>query len=166
MEKVKTPFYDKIEIAAIIVLFTAMVAISGFTVISRYCFSFTFSWAEQATRVMFVWLTFAGVSWAGLHNLHMRVAVLSNLLGVRGGRVLLFLGEWITVLFSLYMAYKIFGVMLVVHSRKQVFSAMPWAPVWVMYLGGVLGMIGLAARILQRQIRNKRLAATEGGTQC
>lgn len=165
MEKTKTPFYDKIEIAIIVVLFTAMVAISGFTVISRYCFSFTFSWAEQITRIMFVWLTFAGISWAGLHGLHMRVAVLANLVGTRGGRALLFLGDVITILFSIYMSYKIYGVMMVVYARKQMFSAIPWMPVWIMYLAGVVGLAGLALRIIQRQVRGRSRPAADAAVQ-
>lgn len=153
MEPKKTPFYDKIEIWVITILFTAMVAISGFTVFSRYLFSYTASWAEQITRIMFVWLTFAGISWAGLHGLHMRVAVLANLLKSKNGRRLMLVGDSITVLFSIYMSYKIYGVMSVVHRREQVFSAIPSMPVWIMYLGGVLGMAGLALRLIQRHIR-------------
>ena len=51
--KTKTPWYNKIEMAIIVVLFSCMTLITFGSVVSRYCFSFTFSWAEQLTRVMF-----------------------------------------------------------------------------------------------------------------
>lgn len=72
--KTKTPWYNKIEMAIIVVLFSCMTLITFGSVVSRYCFSFTFSWAEQLTRVMFVWITFAGISLAGLRGAHMRVS--------------------------------------------------------------------------------------------
>lgn len=162
MQNEKIPIYDKIEIFIIILLFTFMVAISGFTVFSRYLFSFTFSWAEQITRIMFVWITFAGISWAGLLGHHMRVNLLSKFLG-KGGRYLMWAGDCITVLFGVYMAYKIFGVMSTIYKREQVFSAMPWMPVWIMYLAGVLGMLGLSIRTIQRNIRAIRSPATADG---
>ncbi len=152
MDKKKTPFYDRIELWVIIALFTFMVAVSGFTVFSRYIFSFTFSWAEQITRIMFVWITFAGISWAGLLGHHMRVNLLSKYLG-KPGRYLLLIGDIITVAFGIYMGCKIFGVMATIYRREQMFSAMPWMPVWLMYLAGVLGMFGLAIRTIQRNIR-------------
>ncbi len=155
MQNEKTPFYDKIEVTLIILLFAFMVIISGFTVFSRYFLSFTFSWAEQITRVMFVWLTFAGISWAGLLGHHMRVNLLSKFLG-KNGRYLMWIGDFITVVFGLYMAYKIYGILMTNYRREQVFSAMPWMPVWIMYLAGVLGMIGLAVRTIQRNIRAHR----------
>lgn len=63
------------------------------------------------------------------------------------------------------MAYKIFGVMMVVVNRGQLFATVPWIPVWVMYLAGVLGMIGLSLRVIQSRLKYLReqrpAAATE-----
>lgn len=50
------------------------------------------------------------------------------------------------------MCYKIGNMMLVVIQRRQVFSSMPWMPVWVMYLAGCLGMAGLSIRVIQSRV--------------
>ncbi|MDR1520062.1 MAG: TRAP transporter small permease [Planctomycetota bacterium] len=158
MDKSKAPFYDKIELAVIIVFFSLMLAITAFTVCSRYIFSFTFSWAEQLTRIMFVWITFAGISWAGKLGVHMRVSAVAGVLGEKYGRLLVWFGDAVTVFFGFHMAYKIAGVMLVVYKRGQIFATVPWIPVWIMYLAGVLGMLGLSLRIIQ-----SRLGASRAG---
>ena len=50
----KTPFYNRIEEYIIIALLTVIVVILTFSVITRYIFSFTFSWAEELSRFCLV----------------------------------------------------------------------------------------------------------------
>ncbi|GHS87933.1 hypothetical protein AGMMS49957_08660 [Synergistales bacterium] len=148
----KTPFYNKIELAIIVVLFTAMVAITFMSVILRYFFSFTFSWAEQLTRVMYVWITYAGVSWAGGLNVHLRVYALCELLGKRIGYWIFLFGDIVTIIFGFFMSYKVSYIMMNALKRGQTFPSMSWCPVWVMYLAGVLGLAGLSLRIIQSRV--------------
>jgi TRAP-type C4-dicarboxylate transport system permease small subunit len=152
-ETKKRHFCDRIEMAVIVVMFTVMVIVTAFTVFSRYFFHFTFSWAEQFTRVLFVWVSFAGISLAGKLNAHMRVSALTIFMGEKKGKLLLLAGDFIAVIVGLYLAYKIATVMLLTIQRKQFFSAIPWCPVWVMYLGGVLGMLGFVCRVIQGRLK-------------
>jgi TRAP-type C4-dicarboxylate transport system permease small subunit len=149
IEKKKESFYEKIEIAIILILFTLMVVVIAFSVTSRYIFSFTFSWAEQFTRLMFVWVTFAGISLAGKRGAHMRVSAITMVVGEKAGRWVFILGDAVCALFGFFISYKIYGIMMVAIQRKQVFTAMPWMPVWIMHLAGVIGMAGFAVRCIQ-----------------
>lgn len=154
----KEPFYNNIERYIIIVLFTAMTTIVAFTVFSRYLFNFTFSWAEQMAKLLLVWTSFAGISWAGRVDAHMRVTALS-LLTKKNPKIfdiVFLIGDLIAAAYCFYLAYKIFGTLLMIKSQSQVFSAMPFIPKWVMYLAGVLGMAGMGIRILQRSYISNR----------
>lgn len=162
MEK-KTPWYDKIEIFIILVLFSAMTIITFTSVVSRYCFNFTFSWAEQLVRFMFVWITFAGISLAGLRGAHMRVTAITLLIGEKKGRYVFWLGDLVTIAFALFIAWKMALVTRNNFVNKQVFTAMTWMPVWCMYISGVLGMIGLAIRTATRMIKEIKAFKAEGG---
>ena len=64
----KAPWYDKIEKAVIIVLFIIMTVILFVNVVTRFGFGYTASWTEQAARILFTWMTFCGVSLAGLEG--------------------------------------------------------------------------------------------------
>lgn len=105
MDKPREPFYNQIEKYIIIVLFTLMVIITAFTVFSRYLFSFTFSWAEQSTRIMFVWVSFAGISWAGRLGVHMRVSAITMLTGRKIGDYFILFGDIVTICFGFVMCY-------------------------------------------------------------
>ena len=165
--KKKTPWYDLIEIAIIVVLFSCMTLILFTSVVSRYCFSFTFSWAEQLTRVMFVWITFAGISLAGKRGAHMRVTAITLLIGEKRGKYVFWLGDLITIGFALFVGYRMVLVTQNTIINHQVFTSMTWMPVWVMYISGVLGMAGFAIRTAVRMIgeirADRQKTLKEGG---
>lgn len=147
--KKKQPWYNKIEIFFILILFTAMTFIMFFTVVSRYLFNFTFSWAEQITRVMFVWVTFAGISLAALRGAHMRVSAISLILGDKVSKYVFWFGDIVAALFGFGISYYMFNCTMNAITNHQVFTAVPWLNVGVMYAAGVLGMIGFGIRNIQ-----------------
>ena len=153
MEKKKTPWYDNIEKAIIIVLFLVMLAVLFCNVVTRFCFSYTPSWAEQAARILFVWMSFAGTSLAGMTGSHLQVTAASMVVGEKRFNYILWIGDIIVVLFGLFMAYKIYGVMMTVMASGQTFPTIRWLPSWVLYFPGVMGMLGLSARIIQKRVR-------------
>ena len=77
----KAPWYDKIEIAMIIVIFSILTVILFVNVVTRFCFHYTATWSEQAARYLFVWMTFAGVSLAGKTSSHLQVTVANMVFG-------------------------------------------------------------------------------------
>ena len=73
----KVPFYNQIEKYMIVSMFLVMTVIIALNVVTRFVFNFTLSWGEQLARLLLVWTSFAGISWAGMINAHMRVTALS-----------------------------------------------------------------------------------------
>ncbi len=148
----KDKWYNKIEAFIIIVLFTAMIILTFFNVISRFIFHFTLSWTEQLSRFFFVWVVYAAVSWAGGINAHLRVYALCEIVGKKIGYYLILLGDIVTMFFGIYMVYKITALMLNAFKLNQTFPSMQWCNVGWMYLAGVLGMSGLVIRIIQSRV--------------
>lgn len=147
--KKKEPWYNQIEKIIIMILFTLMTAIMFFSVVSRYCFNFMFSWAEQVTRIMFVWATFAGISLAALRGAHMRVSAISMLIGEKNSKYVFWFGNIVAAIFGLVISYYMFNCTMNAISNKQTFTAVPGLNVGVMYVAGVIGMIGFAIRNIQ-----------------
>ena len=150
----KKAFYNNIERYLIIALFIVMIIITALNVVTRFFFNFTLSWGEQLARLLLVWISFAGVSWAGLINVHMRVTAISLLFKKHPKvfDIILLVADIITVIFSFYISYRIAVFTIMIASQGQVLSAMPFTPKWVMYLAGVLGMAGLGVRIIQKNV--------------
>lgn len=148
----KTTGKSKIEEYILAVLFAAMVVITAVNVFTRYCLAYTFSWAEQVTRILFVWITMVGVSLAGLQGKHLKVTALNMVLPKKTGKIVLFIGNIISAIFGVIIAYYIFSLILNMLEYAQTFSAVPWLPVWVMYIPGVIFMLGFVIRLFQGEI--------------
>lgn len=147
--KKKEPWYNQIEKIIIMILFTLMTAIMFFSVVSRYCFNFMFSWAEQVTRIMFVWATFAGISLAALRGAHMRVSAISMLIGEKNSKYVFRFGNLVAAAFGLVISFYMPRCTMNAVNNHQTFTAVPGLNVGVMYVAGVIGMIGFAIRNIQ-----------------
>ena len=112
-------FLDNIEKYIIYVVLTVLVTLMFGQVVARYVFGLAWGWMEQLTRLLFVYVTFAGMSYACRKSEHLRVSFLAEFLPGKYSRTILFL------------------------------IGATFIPVWVMYLAGVLGMGGMAIRTLQ-----------------
>lgn len=143
---------DKSEEYIIICLFALVLLLVGYVVFARYFFAYTPSWAEQVARIMFVWITFAGVSLAAKRSMHLRVVAVNQFLPEKAGRWMLFFGETVSALVALVIAYRILLFSLNIYERGQTFAAMPTVPVWIMYIAGAFGMFGMGIRLIQTSI--------------
>lgn len=143
---------DNFEPFIIKLLFSLMVIILGAQVFTRYLFGFTFSWAEQVARIFFVWITFAGISYAVKDRLHLRVTLFVNYLPDKARKFIEFIGCAIAMIFGYYIAWSIFNIILIQIEMGQKFSSIPALPVWIMYLGGALGMFGMSSRYVIHEI--------------
>lgn len=160
----KEPFYNQIEKYIIICMFLVMTIIIALNVFTRFIFNFTLSWGEQLARLLLVWTSFAGISWAGKINAHMRVTALS-LAFKKDPRIfeaVYFAGDAVAAVYGIYMSYEIFKLMSLIRNQGQVLSALPFVPKWIMYLAGVLGMAGMSIRIIQRRAGEMMNAGKEG----
>lgn len=150
----KVPFYNQIEKYMIVSMFLVMTVIIALNVVTRFVFNFTLSWGEQLARLLLVWTSFAGISWAGMINAHMRVTALSLAFkkNPKIFEIIYLLGDIVAVIYGFYLSWQIFGVMILVKNQGQVLSALPLVPKWIMYLARVLGMAGMSIRIIQRRV--------------
>ncbi|HHW07218.1 MAG TPA: TRAP transporter small permease [Clostridia bacterium] len=142
-------FLDDFEKNLIIVIFTVLLILVFSQVITRYVFSFTFSWAEQMARLMFVWISLIGASLAAKKKQHLRVSFVAVALGEKKGKVLFFIGDLIAAVFCLFLSYKLLELTVNVAAKGQVFTGMPMVPIWIMYLAGFLGLLGMGIRFIQ-----------------
>lgn len=152
MNAEKKPTLANIEIYVIVVLFLFMMISLFIQVVARYFFSISFAWVEQVARLLFIWITFAGVSLAAGKSMHLRVSIIQTIFPKRIGPACLFFGDFVAVLFGFYMAYYVFENMYFLMEKGTVFTTVRWLPVWVMYLPGVFGLIGFSLRIIETSI--------------
>lgn len=74
----------RVTSAVLLVCIVGMTAIMVSLVVTRYVFSFSPSWSEEATRYLMVWLVMSGGAVLVLFDDHITLNILSEKLGRRG----------------------------------------------------------------------------------
>ena len=111
-------FLDNIEKYIIYVVLTVLVTLMFGQVVARYVFGLAWGWMEQLTRLLFVYVTFAGMSYACRKSEHLRVSFLAEFLPGKYSRTILFLiGDILMAVVSAYLCYRIFNMMLLCYQQ-------------------------------------------------
>ncbi len=165
MKKITLLILDKWEEYVLFGFMISMLGILLVQVFCRYVLSFSFSWAEQAARIGFVWLTMVGISLAAKKGLHLKVDMLNQILPRSLSKLVSAFSDIATVLFGLAMGWLIFRTIMMQVRLNQVFSSIPWLPTWTMYAAGTVGMLGLSVRTVQRVLGESKRNSQKGDVQ-
>lgn len=92
------------------ILLLVMLIMLTLQVITRYFFKISFTWTEELSTVMFVWLAYIGASAAVLSGQHLRIDIFLNLLKGNAKKALLILTDLITMGFLLYMIKPLLNI--------------------------------------------------------
>lgn len=74
-------------------------------VIMRKCFGHSFSWSEELTRYIFVWIIFLGVNLGIRDNMQFKIDILEAYLKERGKRILFIIQNSISIIACLAGIY-------------------------------------------------------------
>lgn len=74
-------------------------------VIMRKCFGHSFSWSEELTRYIFVWIIYLGVNLGIRDNMQFKIDILETYLKEKGKRILLIIQNAISIIACLAGIY-------------------------------------------------------------
>lgn len=141
--------------AAIAVCLTCMATFVFANVILRYFFNEGLTWAEEASRYLFIWLIFLGAIVAYQENVHLGVDTLVKKLSIKGRRKLFIINNIILVI---TMGLCVHGTWkMTVLTGDQVSSSMQ-IPLALVYVSGFIcsvAMVCISLHNLYRLITGK-----------
>ena len=143
---------DMILHGAITVFFAAMVGLVFLSVVARYFGIRTsvVNVGEEASRFLFIWLSFLGAALATRENSHIRIEALLVTVPEWARRMILTVADLFSLLFLGITAY--FGFRLLPFTRQP--SAALGVPMWVVYacvpVSFVLMIFYLIPKVVER----------------
>lgn len=128
--------------AAIAVCLTCMATFVFTNVILRYFFNSGLTWAEEASRYLFIWLIFLGAIVAYKENVHLGVDTLVQKLSIKGRRILFIINN---IILAITMALCVHGTwQITVVTLDQVSSSMQ-IPLAFVYVSGFIASVAMVA---------------------
>lgn len=85
------------------VLFIVIMVLLFLQVVTRYVFKHSFTWTEELSVLLFVWMTYMGVSSAVTYRKNLRIDALLDVVPFRVKKLLLIISDVIFILFNLYL---------------------------------------------------------------
>lgn len=118
-------FMNNIEVYIGSVLFIIIMFLLTAQVISRYVFRHSITWTEELAVIMFVWMTYLGVSGAVTYRKHLRIDAFINVCSFKVKKILLIVSDLIFIGFNIYVIFPLLRIINSLGAGKSAMLGIP-----------------------------------------
>lgn len=137
------------EETVMMIMLALLTAIMGYSVIMRYIFNDSLSWAEEISKYLFVWSAFLSTSLCLKRRSSIKIDMLLLALPGNIQRLLLFTGDAIMLVFFSYVLKGAVDVTAGIYESGQTSPAL-MLPMYFVFASTVVGFALSIIRLLQR----------------
>ena len=160
-EKLKA-FLNNFEIYIATVCFFILTILLFLQVVSRYLFKFSFTWMEELGTIMFVYMTYLGISGAITSRKHLRIDFLLDIMPFRVKRVFLIFSNVVFAAFNVFVSIVMVDLIKLLGSSVTTILRIPKAAVYSII---PIALLFSVVRLVQDTIKlTKENAATLGAS--
>jgi TRAP-type transport system small permease protein len=127
---------ERLALGAVIVLMAVMCVVTFAQAAGRYAFHFSFTWSEELSRFMMVWISMLGGAVAARRHMHVGFQAATNVLPV--GIRLVVRAAALTLAVGIFGCMAWYGVALARFNMLQLSAALEW-PMGVPYAAVPVG---------------------------
>lgn len=145
------------------ILFIVIMCLLFLQVVSRYVFKHSFTWTEELSILLFVWMTYLGVSSAVTHRKNLRIDALLDVVPFKVKKTLLILGDVIFIIFNIYLIFPFIELIGSIGTSRTPILGIPKAiTYWLIPVILVISSIKLVFDIIKLFHEDaKRLGASK-----
>lgn len=147
--------FTNAEEAVSVIIFMLLVVDIFIGVIWRYVFNNSLAWSDELSRLLFVWLTWLGLSVGEAHNEHIRITMLVDRLPFRAAHVVNALGNILVIVVCIAISWYTYVVASTMSETRYVALKIPLA---IGYWSIIVGCVFYVFRLIGRTIKSFKLA--------
>ncbi len=129
-------------------LFFAIMILLGAQVVLRFGFSTGFSWGEEVSRFMFIWLMYFCFAYATRNQRHIRISFFAQLFGTKVLKFLYLLSDFLFLGFALIILRSIILLVSDTAEYNDRAVTVDISLNWV-YVAGLVGFVLMSIRLIQ-----------------
>lgn len=145
-------FLNEFEVYLGAICFIAITILLTWQAVSRYVLGHSFTWTEEISTILFVWLAYLGTSAAILKGKHLRIDFFLNMLKGKARKVIILITNVISMAFCGYMIPPLMRV-IDTFSRSNSKTILLKIPKDLIYTMIPLCLLLTIVRIIQDSIR-------------
>lgn len=139
-----------------------MVVFTTMQVIGRHFFPKPFSWTEEMTRYLFVWMTYIALGYGVYTDKHIRILFVRNLFNKKIQVFFDLFSDLVFMAFAVISMYYCVPVVQTIYAAGQTTVSIPGIHMWVVYAVLPIGFVCLMIRLLQHM--NKAIRSLKDGS--
>lgn len=136
------------EAVLMVVFFALMLGLITLQVIMRFVFKTGFSWGEEVSRILFVWVSFSSFGYLTRNNRHVRIGFFREKFPEKTQKIMLLLCDVFFLIFCVVGLKAVIILCMNAAKYHDTLIAVPWSQN-VLYFAGVLGFFMMVVRNIQ-----------------
>lgn len=147
MKKVLRWFDANFEALVMIIFFALMLGLVTLQVVLRF-FGAGFSWGEEVSRILFVWMSFSAFGYLSRNARHVGIGFIKNAMPVSVQKIVMLVTDLLFLVFTVIAFYAVVVLCLNTYKFNDMLIAIP-ASRNVLNFAGVFGFLMMSIRNVQ-----------------
>lgn len=145
--------YDHFEEIFLVVCIIIMVVIIFLQVVMRYAFNYSLSWTEELARILFIWISWIGISLGEKRGEHITITLVKDRLKGNARTIFLVIGNILTLAILMVLIVKGIAITGQIYGMTSTTAALH-IPKWIMFVVIPISCSLMTVRILKRILTN------------
>lgn len=155
-------FYNKLEEYILVVGIVLMVIILFMQVVLRFFTGNPWVWGEELSRIIFVWVSWLGISIGQKHGEHIKVTMVTDRLKGNKQKIVLIIADIVSLVILAFFLY--YGIIIVDTIFKMGTSTPALKiPRWTIYLSVPVSCLAMCIRLISDIVNN--IKSSRGGAE-
>ena len=140
--------YNNAEEILLVGCLIVMVVVIFLQVVMRHVFNDSLSWSEELARILFIWMSWIGISFGQKRGEHIKITLVINAVKGRVKDIVLMLADLCTLAILGVLVVKGFEITQKIYLMGSITPAL-FVPKWIMYASVPVSCTLMAVRIVK-----------------
>ena len=146
-------FYNNLEEKILVLGIVIMVIILFMQVLLRFIFGSPFTWAEELARLIFIWISWLGISLGQRKMEHIKVTMVTDRIKGKTQNIILLLADIVSLIVLVIFIWQGVSLVATIFDMGTRTAALH-VPRWIVYLSVPVSCLAMGVRLVADMARS------------
>jgi len=140
--------YNRFEEIFLVILLLIMVVVIFLQVVMRYAFNNSLSWSEELARILFIWVSWVGISFGQKRAEHIKITLVTDAVKGKAKEIVLLVADLCTLGILVVLLVKGIQITDKIYTMASITPALS-VPKWLVYASVPVSCLLMAVRVIR-----------------